>query len=686
MSLDQLVGQLVGQYRVESLLGQGRLSAVYLARHLEHQQTVALTVFPLPERFTRDARTRFLQRFKREAAALTMLTHRNLLPIQEYGERFGYPYLITPHMTHGSLSDVLKQQERLSSAQVLTVLEQAAAGLEYIHHKSVVHGTLKTSNILCNDEQTFLVAGVGLASLLQLRGIEPTDQPYAHLLSIADTFLYASAYVAPEVVQGQQFDTRSDIYALGVILFELLCGRTPFGGSSPLETALQHVEQPTPSLRAYCPDIPIALELVVQHALARNPDQRFQHVSELVEAFSQVCHGLVNRLRIQHEVAPPAPIASLSAAQKSIHDLPEEEVGIGNWQLKPPIVTAKTASVRPAFSGATLQNSDLSDTWQILPPIITGRVPAVKTTTPDKTRTLPETKRATEPLLAPSQPLVQAHSVPSAPNASAIHASRQVPQNAPLVLPLATASHQSITPPKAGNNRKNVDLPASVMPAPPETPRHAASALSNQDAPLDLLSTSQASYVSSKRPRSSRGRKVSRRTVVAMLATGSVAAAGALVALDLSLNHHPSTTTHQTGTTNQTGKTNGTTNGTTKGTTNGTTKTTGGTTTKQATHTGTVVGQTQLALNSSLIFTNPADGKESLLIHLPSGQFVAYERACTHEGVAVNYNAATHTIICPAHNSIFDPANGAKVLQGPALTPLTPVTVRVNGDGTITTA
>ena len=108
MSLDQLVGQLVGQYRVESLLGQGRLSAVYLARHLEHQQTVALTVFPLPERFTRDARTRFLQRFKREAAALTMLTHRNLLPIQEYGERFGYPYLITPHMTHGSLADALK--------------------------------------------------------------------------------------------------------------------------------------------------------------------------------------------------------------------------------------------------------------------------------------------------------------------------------------------------------------------------------------------------------------------------------------------------------------------------------------------------------------------------------------------------------------------------------------------------
>ena len=672
MSLDQLVGQLVGQYRVESLLGQGRLSAVYLARHLEHQQTVALTVFPLPERFTQDARTRFLQRFKREAAALTMLTHRNLLPIQEYGERFGYPYLVTPHMTHGSLVDVLKQQERLSPAQALTVLEQAAAGLEYIHRKNVVHGTLKTSNILRNDEQTFLVAGVGLASLLQLRGIEPTDQPYAHLLSVADTFLYASAYVAPEVVQGQQFDTRSDIYALGVILFELLCGRTPFAGSSPLETALQHVEQPMPSLRAYCPDIPIALELVVQHALARNPEQRFQHVSELVEAFSQVCHGLVNRLRVQRDEAPPAPLAPMSAAQKSIHDLPEEEVGIGNWQLKPPIVTGKTASVRPTYMGAALHDSGSTDAWQILPPIITGRIPAVKTTPPGKARTQSEPKRATEPLYSPSQPLVAP--VPQ-------------PQSAPLVLPAAHKQVQPAMPPKVESSRKHVEPSAAMMSMLPETPRQVSPALTNQAAPLDFLATSQASHVSSRHSRGShgsRGRKMSRRKVVALLATGSVAAAGALIALDVSLTHHApgttaNTTTHKTGTTNQTGKTKGTTKGKT-------TKTTGGTTTKQVGHTGTVVGQTQLALNSSLIFTNPADGKESLLIHLPGGQFVAYERACTHEGVAVNYNAATHTIICPAHNSIFDPANGAKVLQGPAATPLTTVTVRVNGDGTITTA
>jgi Rieske Fe-S protein len=96
-------------------------------------------------------------------------------------------------------------------------------------------------------------------------------------------------------------------------------------------------------------------------------------------------------------------------------------------------------------------------------------------------------------------------------------------------------------------------------------------------------------------------------------------------------------------------------------------------------------GSTSLAINTSVEFANPLDGKASLLIHLPdTNNFVAYERACTHEGVAVNYDAATHTLVCPAHGSVFDPANGGKVLQGPATRPLPSIVIHVNADGTIT--
>ncbi len=104
-----------------------------------------------------------------------------------------------------------------------------------------------------------------------------------------------------------------------------------------------------------------------------------------------------------------------------------------------------------------------------------------------------------------------------------------------------------------------------------------------------------------------------------------------------------------------------------------------------APHTGKVIGSTSQQINTSQNFRNPADGNGSLLIHLPNSNFVACERACTHEGVSVYYDAGTHQLVCPAHGAIFDPANGFSVLQGPATTPLPGVSIHVNADGTITT-
>jgi Rieske Fe-S protein len=101
-------------------------------------------------------------------------------------------------------------------------------------------------------------------------------------------------------------------------------------------------------------------------------------------------------------------------------------------------------------------------------------------------------------------------------------------------------------------------------------------------------------------------------------------------------------------------------------------------------HTGTVVGSTKLEVNTSQTFTNPKDGTGSILIHLPTGNFVAYNSACTHVGVTVHYDAATQKLVCPAHGSIFDPANMANPVHGPAMTPLQTVPIHVNGDGTIT--
>ncbi len=640
LSTEQLVGQNIGGYVAKSLLGQSRLNAIYLAQHPAQQQVVALTTFRLPAQFSGEAHARFQQRFTGEAVALSTLHHRHLLPILGYGEQFGYCYLITPYMTNGSLADILKQRQYCTPRYTLEVLMEVAAGVGYAHRKGVVHGTLKLSNILVQNDGTLVVAGFGLAHMLQRNGIEPPNQSYAHLMSVADTFLYASATIAPEVVQGQPIDQRSDTYALGSMLFEMLSGKSPFTGSSPLDTAMQHVQHPLPSLRKVRPEVPIAMELVVNHALARNPNQRFQHVSDLVEAFAQTCRDVGNQSEPRHDnsEAPVLNTASKAQTNGSQLSMREENGQAGSWQLIPPIVTGKMSAVplsrQPmkgmsprvaSQSASTESKQDLQQLTTDIPQIIPQRPSAPHTS-------VEPVMKDTDAMKTPDW-WIQTSADPFA-----IQLTKQSEH----------AWGSSSTETGAGEQSKS----------------HSA-----------LRSTK-----SSQRSVKKRSRRGGRRKVVALLATGTVAAVGVGIAAKMNLGHLiPSTTSH---TTTAVGAT----------TTSGNHPQTGGggnggmpQQNMPQGHTGTVVGTTDLAINASMGFLNPVDGKPSLLIHLPNGKYVAYERACTHQGVSVNYDSVTHKLVCPAHGSIFDPANNAAVLQGPAAAPLALVTVRVNADGTITT-
>ena len=683
VSTDQLVGQTVGHYFVKSLLGRGRLSAVYLAQQPSQNTTAALTAFIVPSRFNGEMRTRFTQRFTREAAALTALNHRNLLPIHEYGEQFGYPYLISPYMTNGSLADIVKRQGRCTPAYVLEVLEGVAAGLEYAHRKGVVHGTLKPSNILLSPDQHFLVAGFGLVHMLQMRGITQNDQPYSYLLSIADTFLYASTYIAPEVVQGQPIDVRSDIYALGVVLFELLCGKPPFTGASPLDTAQQHVQSPLPSLHKLCPDIPISMELVINHALARDPAQRFQRVSELVEAFAQVCKGISSRpQRIQNNER--SFLLDEPTTAQNLQNVPEEEVSIGGWQLTPPIMTGKLLSSRTAngSNGASASPANVPDGWQIMPPIITGRVAAIR-----PSQQLPTAKPDVSPKVVPlpsanflQQP-AQNTVAPRPSHEPTSHKQDVQPEQPVSFLPLETGArdrNDMHTPAWWVQTAPPTVVPLTeVQEETPEQPKREQKKLVKGNKQVSSPDT-----VMRVRPPKRSRNNVGRRRVIATLAAGSVVAAGALIAGKMNLAHLVTQLETRNNTTASTGQkqAGGNAMATPKAGTNpGKTATipTNKTTSK-------VLGATSLAINTATDIVNPADGKAGLLIHLPNGNFVAYERACTHEGVEVNYDPATHTFICPAHGAIFNPLKNAAVLQGPATTPLAPVAIRVNADGTIT--
>jgi serine/threonine protein kinase len=292
ISVDQLVGQTFGDFRVDRLLGRGVLSAVYLAHQSHPERRALLTVFLLPAWCEEPQRALFMERLAKVASVLVSLDHPHITSTYGFGEKFGYPYLVTDFLEEISLASVLKQQTRCTPMQTLALLKQIAEALDYAHEHDMVHGTLKPANILLDSQQNVRITGLGLARILEMHGIGTSQRPLPHLYSIADTLLYSPAYLAPEVVEGQLVDARSDMYALGCILYELLCGQPPFSGDDPVAVVMQHVQQPIPSLQAVYAQVPAALDLIVLRALDRDPDRRYKSACKLAGVFGRVLNVL----------------------------------------------------------------------------------------------------------------------------------------------------------------------------------------------------------------------------------------------------------------------------------------------------------------------------------------------------------------------------------------------------------
>jgi serine/threonine protein kinase/Rieske Fe-S protein len=646
--VDQLAGRVLGHYDVKQLLGYGNVNAIYSAQEQSQDRTVMLTAFAMPETFSPQARERFVTRFAQVASTLVRLDHPYILPTYDFGTQFGYPYLITPFVMGGSLAKVVRQETRCTPERVLQIVKQVAEGLDYAHQNGIVHGTLKPATILLDDEQNVRITGFGLANILKMRGIETIDPPHAHIMSIAGTFLGAAEYVAPEVVQGAPADARSDVYSLGIILFELLTGKLPFKGEDPFAIAMQHVQQRVPSLQAFSPDVLPGLDLVVQRAVEPDPSQRFQSVTKLVNAFArvlEVIHGATAPAKVTKEA--PAPLADMTMPPTVNWD---EEIFVDEHLPVKPVATGHM----PNTTNPRLEAGN----WQLRPPIVTNQLAAIKATQGYNLVTPIRDTSGRDRVMHARDTSGRDGVTPGHENAG-VHQMAEVKRT---VDPFALWTNDS--------------APMRSMPgsdeSEPETPRRAE-------------------ITPGKPPR-----KKGRRRVVAMLATGVVAAGivgvGGLeitrfLQLKQASGNQPATTAQSSTQVD-----------------NAVAKPQGGKTQKtmtqakqqtqkpaqppkkapQAAHAGTVIGATNQAANTAKDFKNPADNNASLLVRLSDGTFVAYESACTHQQVPVNYDPATKKFVCPLHGSIFDPAQNGKVLQGPATAPLAAVKVSVNGDGTVT--
>jgi hypothetical protein len=275
MSVPQ--GTILGSYRLLERVGQGGMGIVYRAQHLRLGSEAAVKVLPV----NLAGEPEFLRRFEREAASAAALQHPNILAVWDYGEQDGTPYFVMPHIAGGTLKDQLARGP-LPWQDVVKYLRQMADALDYAHERGIIHRDVKPANMLVDQRGQLYLADFGIA-----RALEGSEG-----LTRAGAGIGTPEYMAPEQAQGRA-DARSDLYALGVTVYQMLAGRVPYSGNSTVEVLMKHLQHPLPlePLRSVQPSLPAGVEEVLRKALAKNPDERYQSGHALDEALTQALAG-----------------------------------------------------------------------------------------------------------------------------------------------------------------------------------------------------------------------------------------------------------------------------------------------------------------------------------------------------------------------------------------------------------
>jgi tRNA A-37 threonylcarbamoyl transferase component Bud32 len=264
----------IGRYEILREIGHGGMAAVYLARDPNFQREVAVKVML---RDTVDNPTLF-ERFLREARTIASLEHPAIVPVYDFGEEDGRPFLVMRYLSGGSLAEHIRRQGPFPIAEAAKVLVRIGGALDAAHAKGIVHRDLKPSNILFDQAGEAYLTDFGIALL---------SETTSSLTGSA--VLGTPSYMSPEQIRGEgKVDSRADIYALGIILFEMLTGKTPFKADTPAQVMMMHLANPAPRLPEDRNDLPESVNNILVRALAKEPEFRFQNASEMGNVLSAI--------------------------------------------------------------------------------------------------------------------------------------------------------------------------------------------------------------------------------------------------------------------------------------------------------------------------------------------------------------------------------------------------------------
>ncbi|MBI5350941.1 MAG: protein kinase [Chloroflexi bacterium] len=287
-------GQQIGPYRIINQIGQGGMATVYKAYHAAMDRYIALKV--LPSQLAQNKE--FVKRFEQEARTIAKLEHAHILPVYDYGEQEGITYLVMRYLDAGTLKEKI-QSGTLSLNDIDRYFSQLASALAYAHEMNVIHRDIKPSNAMVNSRGELFLTDFGIAKLL-----ESTAQ-----FTATGAITGTPAYMSPEQAQGDKLDARSDIYSLGIVLYEMVTGKVPFEAETPLAVILKQINAPLPPPTSLRADLDPEIEKVLLKALAKNREDRFATCDEFLHAWKS---ALTHTATAQ--VTPPSPAQKESAA------------------------------------------------------------------------------------------------------------------------------------------------------------------------------------------------------------------------------------------------------------------------------------------------------------------------------------------------------------------------------------
>ncbi|MCP4424913.1 MAG: protein kinase [Chloroflexi bacterium] len=288
--MSELIGKSLGSYRILEQIGVGGMATIYKAYQPGMDRYVAIKV--LPHYLAKDEQ--FVQRFQQEARAIAKLEHAHILPVFDYGEHEGVTYIAMRYIKAGTLKEYMSNGG-LPLAEISRIIGQIGSALDYAHREGIIHRDVKPGNVLIDDQGNTYLTDFGLARMMV-----SSKEFTASGVSVG-----TPAYMSPEQGKGAKVDRRSDIYALGVVLFEMATGQVPFEAETPLAVLLKHITDPLPLPHMLKPNLPEPVERVILRALAKEPDDRFQSAGEMAQALATAVRRTAQQETIATAPAPP---------------------------------------------------------------------------------------------------------------------------------------------------------------------------------------------------------------------------------------------------------------------------------------------------------------------------------------------------------------------------------------------